>query len=600
MATTKWFILCAAACLAAMAGAAPRRGPTKEIETKRYGDLLVTPVPFDSGYSHSDGSRGYYTLYYDVVNTSQTASHAVAFRYAQHYRTPPVVLPPGGTKRFSLVKMAAYGNLYRGANLEINGRIHPEEAPIFYGDGSRWSTSILLSPGLSKTAVEYRVEVLFKEQAKISEETELYKSLDSLKRPTNFFDTRMPLAEWPEDWRAYSGYSALVMVEEDYLALPPNVSAAIGRYVAAGGYLLRVGREGEPEALGLGRVVFHANATVEEWSAEDCTVLLRNESRRSSNLWAVGTGAWQTVIPPVSGTTMLAAYLALLFITVNMGPLLMWRLARKNQRVKIYVIAPLAGAAVCVAVVITAYCMDGVTPVVRANASVLIDAKNNTAVTLSRVIIKAPTAVRGGMVFGRDTVVEPLLEKGGGRRVVWAEEALQFNTAWLPSRNPSGFFLRNVGTAPEKTLEIIAETEEGLTVQNHFAEPLTWLFARGADETHYFAEAVPPGATALLTSRSTNEFARLVQRETKEEDLTINQRRRLNESRFALLSLYYVVAHAADPANLQHSPIRPLPEPHFFVAAMPGTPFTETFIFVNTEARGETTVFGTFTREDSP
>jgi len=169
MTSRKGFILCAAACLAMAADG--------QIETKQFGDLLVTPAPLDSGSFYFGYSLGYDYLYYDVKNTSHTHARLAAFQYVNN-RTAPVLLPPGGSARFSLPHIPNSGSSWRGVHLVVDGRVQSVKAPFFNGESGDWRRNhrVLLSPGISGNAVRHRVDQLLKAHEK---ETEPGKSLDS-------------------------------------------------------------------------------------------------------------------------------------------------------------------------------------------------------------------------------------------------------------------------------------------------------------------------------------------------------------------------------------------------------------------------------------
>jgi hypothetical protein len=154
-----------------------------------------------------------------------------------------------------------------------------------------------------------------------------------------------------------------------------------------------------------------------------------------------------------------------------------------------------------------------------------------------------------------------------------------------------------------------------LTVKNHFAEPLAWVYARGSGDAHYWGANIPTGATALLAPWTLDKLAIRAEREAELKKLMSRQGRRapdmreferilsqesetfLDDARFIAASPN---AKANDFAPEAWKPRFPLSRPGSYMAVMPGTPFTETFLSVHTESSGNTRVYGAFAREESP
>ena len=625
MTASKWLVLCGALFFAATADA-----QVDWARTQVHEDILVTHVPFGLGGTRMDWAHGYGFTFYDVVNTSSSRGHEVSFEYGDRYRVPAFLLRAGETRRVVLPWLPLY-NSDDNVVPHVDGRPQKDKhgwiitaarvATQYGGYRSDENRYVLLSPGISGNAVRYSLDKLnaverpqrVKLEAELSQfkrddpkRRELQEALDKLRElKGEFLNAGMPLAEWPENWLAYTRFDALMMTEEDFNALPGAVARAVDRYVSGGGVLAIAGRAGEIETRGLGSVCRLASAVAEEWGAEEVRAVLLEADARA-RLWSAPN--WSDGLKKalsISGATLLVVYIVLLVVTLVMGPVMLWVLARREKRIHLYWLAPTAAGLTSVGVLAAAFYIDGVTPFVRTNATMVIDAKNGTAVTWSQVAIKAPMAVRGGLVFAADTEVTPLESRRGRnskKRVEWAD-AQRFSPAWLPPRIPVSFLLRTVGPAPEMTLEIVSESDAGLVVANRSHLPLARVYARGAGATHYLCEGIPAGGTATLAPLDFRFKFEETPVGARELALSVSFPASLLPPPLDAPAKTEPPRKLKVPRNIELSaefkPGKPLPM-RSFVVALEGTPFTEKFISAKTKSSGTTLVHGAFATEGQP
>ena len=552
MTCRKLILFGCAVFLAVAASATSRRAP----------DIVVRPVPFASAgpvndWHFSQWSYGYCYLFYDVANSSTTQSHSVQLVCGRVFHSATVTLKPGEQQRIVLPLLPVALKQHEEVTVYVNGRAwqnfmeYVPSNPMF-SLGPR----VLLSPAISETSVRYRIG-----KSKVEN------------NGIDFFAAQMPLFEWPDEWLAYSRFSALLVTQAEYEALSESVARALERFVLAGGSLIIAGSAGEEETRGFGNILRLSSAIVEAWSDEDVRTLM---TKTKAEVFPHATGAFfhknMLHLPRISGFTLLVVYVLLLLITIFLGPVLLFALARRNAHIKVYWIAPMAATATGFGVLVAALCIDGLKPLVRTEELVLLDAQSNSAVTLAYTGIKASFS-RANLTFPRDTEVTPISHTVlPGSRVDFFPDAQRFNTAWMPTRIPTYFALRHVGDAPKKTLEILAESEESLTIKNNFDTPLNWLFARGSGEDLFFRMAsILPGEIAVLEPVPNRSILASVVLRVWEAPLN--------------------VVTASDPSNLP---------PRTFVATLSDTPFIKPFIQNQSKSRGGTIVYGTFPGEAQP
>jgi len=546
MRVKKGLWLCVALC------AATARASEWSGNTLLHGDVRITRVVFDSNESLSSNyewTRGYYYVFFDVDNLSGARSHTVSFSHAVASHTAPATLKPGEKKRIAVPLIPYLGGGRSWFATRITPRVNGVDADT-YQNSFRFHSrdddrAILLEPGLSANTARFRME-----QVKINDP----------KAGNGFTDAKMPLAEWPSEWLAYSRFDALVFTAEGFKKVPEDVARAIDHYVLAGGLLVLAGEEGGPEPRGFGDILRIPPAAIEEWNDLHFKSLLNKIANKNweSPRRIIDDEDWDTNFATLSGGAILTVYLLLFAATLCMGPLLMWRLARRNQRIRIYWIAPLAAAATCLLVVLVALCLDGVAPAVRNDAMVFIDVPTGTAATYTRVLLKAPFSARGGMGFTRATEVVPRrVAQGGMRRVEFSENTQRFNNAWLPARTPTVFRLRHAGPAPG-SMKIISAGARELTVANHLGARVETVFANFNGVLYTGGDIPNGGVTTLQPAQGSGTFD-------------------------VIPFTYYFP-----------------PRENAYQVLLEGAPFTENFLSVKTKSSGRTRVFGAFAQEGRP
>ena len=337
---------------------------------------------------------------------------------------------------------------------------------------------------------------------------------------------------WPTDWRAYLPYPLCIVADRDFPEIPEGSREALRRYVAAGGNLLFVGDRAEcfkirgelfadaltslalnalPEAAsqlhyGLGEALVLPLADVPGLKVTDLpdgamdeiadsirdakcvfkSTYLRRPDRNPyflidiSHRLHIPTGLFITV---------------LLFFVILAGPVSMIVLARRNRRIWIIWVLPAISLVFTVVIVASMLISEGVRPYSTRDAVTLLAQRDGRALTIGGVSVYAPFSLSGGLDFGRESDIAPVVHTGGGP--LDYGRTLHYGGSWVAPRSPSLFGIRRFDILRER-IEVF-ESEDGVEIVNALGVPISRLTLWDAQGRVHTAEAIPSGARVRLT-----------------------------------------------------------------------------------------------------
>ncbi|MCL2104246.1 MAG: hypothetical protein FWH21_04225 [Kiritimatiellaeota bacterium] len=356
--------------------------------------------------------------------------------------------------------------------------------------------SIMLSPSISKTAVEYRDRTLSGANA----------THFAWGKNVSFLEGKIPVREWPSQWLAYTPADCIVLTREEWTTVPETVRAALLGWLQAGGRLLLAGVHADELEryripVGFGDVCAISSAVPEEWTTTDFTVL-HAASTQSAAQWKRiirNSGQGYPTDIAFSLPPLVPVYVVLLGIMLLLGPGLLILLALRNLRIYLYWIAPSVAGGVSVIILVFALVRDGISPITCAQSVVYLNETSRTQVQLAALTLMAPAGLYSPLHFPASAEVMPApsnLNFATGVRTVRNEGDLILNSAWVPSRIPITFLVRDTGGLTIPTPQFNGTA----TVANPYAIPIQRLLYCDAEGKHFALDApLPPGATASLT-----------------------------------------------------------------------------------------------------
>ena len=337
---------------------------------------------------------------------------------------------------------------------------------------------------------------------------------------------------WPTDWRAYLPYPLCIVADRDFPEIPEGAREALRRYVAAGGNLLLVGdraecfkirgelfadaltslaltapsEAGSPLHYGLGEAHVLPLADVSGLKVADLPVGAISEIAdsirdakcvfKSAFLREPKTNPYFLIdishrlhIPTGLFITVL-----LLFVILA-GPVSMIVLARRNRRIWIIWVLPAISLVFTVVIVASMLMSEGVRPYSTRDAVTLLAQRDGRALTIGGVSVYAPFSLSGGLDFGRESDIAPVVHTGGGP--LDYGRTLHYGGSWVAPRSPSLFGIRRFDILRER-VEVF-ESDDGVEIVNALGAPISRLTLWDSEGRVFSAESVPSGARVRLS-----------------------------------------------------------------------------------------------------
>ena len=337
---------------------------------------------------------------------------------------------------------------------------------------------------------------------------------------------------WPTDWRAYLPYPLCIVADRDFPEIPEGARESLRRYVAAGGNLLLIGNRAEcfkirgelfadaltslalnalPETgsslhYGLGEAHVLPLADVSGLKVSDLPVAAISEIAdsirdakcvfRSAFLRKPETNPYFLI--DISSRLHIPTGLfitVLLLFVILAGPVSMIVLARRNRRIWIIWVLPAISLVFTVVIVASMLVSEGVRPFSTRDAVTLLAQRDGRALTIGGVSVYAPFSLSGGLDFGRESDIAPVVHTGGGS--LDYGRTLHYSGSWVAPRSPSLFGIRRFDILRER-IEVF-ESEDGVEIVNALGAPISRLTLWDAQGRVHTAESIPSGARVRLT-----------------------------------------------------------------------------------------------------
>jgi hypothetical protein len=324
---------------------------------------------------------------------------------------------------------------------------------------------------------------------------------------TMLVGSRFDPASLPDDWRAYLGYSAVVLTAEEWEALDTAKRLGLEQWIAQGGHVVRVGDENVRERHGTGLLDTRARGVDAAATTTALAGIVQKEPRA-----ALDFSSWPPVhrlgAPPLPVT---AISLFMIAYAVVVGPVNLFLASRRPARDRalrvmwsIPVLSLAASAILTVAILVN----DGIGGEGYRFTVVAIDPEHHEAAVLQR------QAARTGLLLGTSfrsrepLAIMPLpvaddLAARTGRQSLNGE----IHSGWFHSRTLQGQILRTTrpsrarierAVRPDGTIEVLSSLPDTL-------EHLYWCDGNGAV---WYAADVAPGRAVTLARKSGEDFER--------------------------------------------------------------------------------------------
>ena len=328
-----------------------------------------------------------------------------------------------------------------------------------------------------------------------------------------------PVAEWSENWLAYTPFDVIVLNAADLGSLSPAVLTAIGDYLSAGGNVVLSGKTDLPAAwhpaqkkslfggseyeVGFGRCFAFSSENPASLDAKSMQTL-REAVRDAAHYWQAlpaESGAANAAMPVVENLkipTRGIVVIMLAFIIV-IGPVNLIYLNRRNRRTWMLWTIPAISFATTLLVFAYSLLREGITPDTRIAGLTVIDQASHHATTIGATAFYCPLTPSGGLHFDYGTEATPLVQIGYGsgtsREVDWTQ-AQHFSRGWVSARVPVHFHLRKSETRRER-IQVVNENGK-LQIVNGLGAPIKLLWLADAGGKIYQASNVAAGQKAGL------------------------------------------------------------------------------------------------------
>ncbi|BAM04740.1 hypothetical protein PSMK_25810 [Phycisphaera mikurensis NBRC 102666] len=333
--------------------------------------------------------------------------------------------------------------------------------------------------------------------------------------------TAEPIEQWSRSWLGYTGFSAVVVGENDLSRMPPSVAGGLRDWSLAGGQLVVVtDTEGErpmppgwpraagsgDAAIGLGKVSWwgpeaperEADAAAEAWIkdalAHGNAALRPLTAEQAERSFPVVEG----LTTPVRGLVLLMLVFAVLIGPVNIG-----LLAYHKRRMWLLWTVPLGSAVFSVGVIAFAFLSEGVSPQARTQAVTYLDQTTREAVTIGMRGYYAPLTPGDGLRFPMSTRVVPQVVRQGwndsGRgRSVDQTSGQHLTRGWVAARVPAHLELTDV-SASRLRLDVEELPGGGIAVTNGLGVAVDNLrLASPKGQQFQLTGTLAPGAVETL------------------------------------------------------------------------------------------------------
>lgn len=208
---------------------------------------------------------------------------------------------------------------------------------------------------------------------------------------------QLPPEQWPDDYRAYTTFDAVILSEEFAAALGEKTRAALAAFERLGGAVITTPVDGEGDTFGDVNEALRARERIHD------AVQRLGDNTNYHDL----PGGYDTLFQqlplavtgslPVKSISVLLAFFALVAV-----PTILILSARRNRRLAILVALPCAALALTAVIVALSLAVFGLTPTVRVQSIAWLDQGRREAVARGRIAIFSPVSLSGELVLPSD------------------------------------------------------------------------------------------------------------------------------------------------------------------------------------------------------
>ena len=356
----------------------------------------------------------------------------------------------------------------------------------------------------------------------------------------------------PTDWRAYSGYDALVMMDTELASLPASVTSAIDLWIQNGGQLVVLGEKASFELEGFGSKRFLSvnNSTLLNnlWSGD---LFLQPQwkvarDEYSSYQWELGTELGQRSLQ----TNLIL--LALVIFAIIVGPVNLFVWAKKDRRHRLFVTTPIISVITSVLLVGIIMLIDGFGgDGVRATAIDIGGPDDNTASIYQEQFSRTGILFSSGFEIDDQSVINSVpapvsdfnrADSKGSQGMISAKmnrtkEGWSVSGDYFESRSEQAQVVRSVIPSRER-LELLPSESGAPKLVSSFSYPLRDVFYRDGSGEIWTASEIASGETVTLSKSSSNavfaKFEPSISRFVRSQSAKLN---RLAERPYSFIAL---------------------------------------------------------------
>lgn len=268
-------------------------------------------------------------------------------------------------------------------------------------------------------------------------------------------------SDWPDDWRAYSTFDA-VMVDPALMDFfPDSVKRALEDYSAMGGAVLKLAPASDGGVAPGDRA--EANRRI-----DDAFMRLRVTSLAESvDLVDAPAGIGLAIPGGVPQSLVLFFLAALVFVAM---PVAARMCVKRGRRLLMLLVLPALAAVCALGVYLASIAAYGFTPSVARRAVTFLDADAHRAVTRGRIAVFSPVSLAGGVRFPLDASFARVSAPQSGRNArpptmrADGEQVLE-GSDWIPPLVATYFTCDRAENRPER-LEVSVEPDGAVRVAN--------------------------------------------------------------------------------------------------------------------------------------
>lgn len=326
---------------------------------------------------------------------------------------------------------------------------------------------------------------------------------------------------WPADFRAYTSFLACLLTADEFSTLPAPSQSALLDYAAAGGTLLLFQSETEPTlpfafassetngihqtSVGLGLVLTTPIASAEHLPEESLdylhTLLIRGSRKLLRGAYELDESVTQKSEPRVTRTALVYALLVL--FSILGGPVLLFRLSRRNQRLRILHYLPILSGIFCILLVISFLLANGITPHLALDAVTLLDQRAGRALTRGAITITTPLSLRRPIEIPRSSILCTQYDYKNRHTLRTRLTSTQnIHPSIVRTGIPYQVYTRSI-EATHRRLEFIPSESGDTSVRNLLGATISELTVWDDNGYSYHLTDLAPGATAPLLQAPT-------------------------------------------------------------------------------------------------